>query len=467
MSPSGLVERGTRALVVGLGRSGRAAARFLLARGAKVTATDAQNEAALDREVSALAAAGVVLTLGRHDEADFEDAQLIVVSPGVPLTLPPLAAARARGVPVISEIDLVAEAVTGRVIAITGSNGKSTTTALAGKMLEAAGWEGVPCGNFGLPLVDAVKGDHDRRWYSLEISSFQLETTTRLSAAVVVLLNVQPDHLDRHGSFEAYRAAKESIAALRVAGAPIVLCIDDPIVAAFGARVSGPVLAVSATHPVEAGGFVENGALWLSSRPGEREHLATVNEVPIPGRHNRINVLAAAVAASAAGVPLAKIREAVLAFRALPHRLAPVATVGGVTCIDDSKATNVSSALEAIEAMRPTTPGARVIVLLGGRDKAGDFQPLAHALRAQDGIAITFGEAGPIIAEALAASGLDALHREARMSDAVDRAFSLAKPGDVVLLAPACASFDEFRNYAHRGDVFAELVRARGGEKRP
>ncbi len=466
MSAGELVARGTRVLIVGLGRSGRAAARYLLARGAQVTATDRATEDMLDREVRALAAAGVRLVLGTHDESDFQQADLIVASPGVPLDLPPLAAARARGVPVICEIDLVAHAVSPRVIAITGSNGKSTTTGLVAKMLEAGGREGVPCGNYGLPLVDAAQGDREPRWYALEISSFQLEITRRIRVSAAVLLNVQPDHLDRHGSFDAYRLAKESIAELRSPGAPLVLAIDDPIVAAFAERASAPVLTVSYRHAVPAGGYVENGALWLRLPGMPAERLAATDELPLPGRHNQINILAAATAARACGVPTAKIREATLAFRALPHRMQPVATVDGILCVDDSKATNVSSALEAIEALRPKSAGARLVVLLGGRDKAGDFRPLAASLAAQEGIAICFGEAGPVIADALAAEGLASIERVAGMSAAVERAFEIAKPGDVILLSPACASFDEFKNYGHRGDVFAERVRDRGARER-
>ncbi len=455
--------RGEPVLVVGLGRSGLAAARRLVAAGARVTATDAQPLEKLPNEARALAGAGATLRCGGHAVADFTGARLIVLSPGVPLDLPELRAAREKQVPVCSEIDLVAHLVEDRVIGITGSNGKSTTTALAAAMLGAAGHDDVPCGNFGLPLCDAVQGDRPDRWYAVELSSFQLDITGRLTASAAVLLNVQADHLDRHGDFHAYRAAKEKIAGLRRPGAPLVLAVDDPLVADFARRVGGPVLAVSADREVAAGGFVRAGQLTLRLG-GHEETLADEAQLAIPGRHNRINALAAAVACRAVGVPLDAVRKALLAFRALAHRIQEVAQVEGVRYVDDSKATNVGSVLEAIRALRERTPeGRRLLVLLGGRDKGSDFRPLAPSLAAGGAVAITFGEAGPLIAAALAAEGVPPLAQVARLEDAVAAAHAAAVPGEAVLLSPACASFDAFQSYAHRGDVFAATARALAG----
>ncbi len=454
------------ALVVGLGRSGRAAARFLLARGDRVTATDALPVEKLDREVAALGAAGVRLVCGGHDARDFAAAELIVLSPGVPFTLPELEPARARGVPIVSELDLVAERVSARTVLITGSNGKTTTTALVAEMLKAAGQDAVACGNYGLPLVDAAQGDAGTRWYAVEISSFQLETTNAMRAAAAILLNVQADHLDRHGSFAAYRAAKYRVAEDRAKGAPLVLVADDPELAPLAASARPPVLEVSALGRVAAGGFVEHGELRLALG-GREEPLAGAAELPLPGRHNRVNVLAAAVALRAVGFPLEPLRRAALAFAPLPHRLQDVALVRGVRFVDDSKGTNVGAVLEALVAMRETLlPSARIFTLLGGRDKDGDFRPLAAALAQQGGIAVTFGEAGPRIAAVLEAVGSPVAKRGS-LEDAVAHAASLAAPGDLVLLSPACASFDAFTGYAARGDAFAAAARSLAAETAP
>ncbi len=450
--------RGLPVLIVGMGRSGCAAARWLLARGARVTATDHKPLQELGREVVALADAGVRLHAGRHDDTLFASASLIIVSPGVPLSLPPLVAARQRGVPVVSEVDLEAATIGRRCIGITGSNGKSTTTALVEAMLSAAGHEAIACGNFGVPLCDAVQGDHPDRWYSIELSSFQLESTFSLRASAAILLNIQSDHLDRHGSFEAYRAAKYRIDDLRAAGAPLVLCVDDPEVAALAATAREPVLRVSVQRRVTEGGMVQGNELQLVMG-NTIERLANVQELPVPGRHNQLNILAAAVACRAAGVSLDAVRRGLLKFRALPHRLQEVAQVRGVRFVDDSKATNVGSALQAIAALA----GAKLWVLLGGRDKASDFLPLVAALREVGATAITFGEAGPHIAEVLSAAGFTDLLRSTSLEIALRSAFERAASGDVILLAPACASFDAYSGYAARGDHFAMLARSLAG----
>ncbi len=451
------------ALVVGLGRSGRAAARFLLARGDRVTATDLLPLERLDREVLALGTAGVRLACGGHDPAAFAAADVVVLSPGVPTSLPELEAARARGVPIVSELDLVAERVGPRSVLITGSNGKTTTTALVAEMLKAAGRDAIACGNYGLPLVDAVQGDHAGRFYAIEISSFQLETTSALRAAAAILLNVQADHLDRHGSFEAYRAAKYRVAEDRAPGSPLVLATDDPELVPLSRSARPPVLEVSVERPVASGGFLAGEHLVLRLA-GREERLAAIGELHLPGRHNRVNVLAAATALRAIGFPIEPLRRAALSFRPLPHRLQEVALVRGVRYVDDSKGTNVGAVLQALAAIRETLgPGARVLTLLGGRDKDSDFGPLVPALRAAGGVPVTFGEAGPRIADRLEAEGL-AVQRRGSLEDAVAHAASLAAPGDAVLLSPACASFDAFTGYAARGDAFAAAARALAGE---
>lgn len=465
MTPSPEQLRGMPVLVVGLGRSGLAAARRLLSLGAQVVGTDVKPLDQLPREAQALGDAGVRLRCGGHVLADFLSARLIVVSPGVPLDSPELKRARERGVPLCSEIDLVAQQVGDRVIAITGSNGKSTTTALAAAMLAAAGREGTACANFGLPLCDAVHGDHPGRWYAAELSSFQLDLTSELRAAAVVLLNIQADHLDRHGDFSSYRAAKERIALLRRPDAPLVLAVDDPLLAELARGAPPPVLEVSALRETKQGGYVAGGKLLLRVG-GVEETLIDAAQLPIPGRHNRINILAAAVACRAAGAPVDALRRALAGFKGLPHRLQEVAQVGGVRYVDDSKATNVASVLEAIYAITESIkPGRRILVLLGGRDKDSDFAPLARGLAQADALAVTFGEAGPLIARTLEAAGFAGVTKSGRLEEAVAAASQRAQPGDVVLLSPACASFDAFTGYAARGDAFAAEVRRRANER--
>lgn len=455
------VPGGLRVLVVGLGRSGVAAALHLAARGARVTATDRASAAELGDTPGRLAAEGVALSLGGHRLEDFLATQLIVLSPGVRTDLEPLRRAGAEGTPIVSEIDLVPPELGERVIAITGSNGKSTTTALAAAMLSAAvGREGAPAGNFGTPLVEAAEEDHPGRWYALELSSFQLETVQTLRAAAAVLLNVKPDHIDRHGSFEEYRAAKAKIALLRAAGAPLIHEADDAEASAIAREADAPRLAVSASGPLEAGAFLDGSMLVLSTGAG-REKLMPADEVPLFGRHNLSNVLAAALACRACGVELDAIREGVRAFHGLPHRLQDVGSLGGIRFVDDSKATNVDAAIEAIRA----APGRRLLVLIGGRDKEGRFEPLAEALSGRGALAFTFGEAGERIADALDRCMDRRAERCRTMEEATRRAAEQAEDGDTVLLAPACASFDAFRSYAHRGEAFARAARELGAER--
>ncbi len=447
--------RGRRFLVVGLGRSGTAAARYLLARGALVTATDRRPADELGAGVRALGEAGVTLHLGGHPDEAFREVDAIVLSPGVDPSLAPIDEAARRGVPVVSEIDLVADRLGARVLAVTGTNGKSTTTALLASMLAAGGFDAVPCGNYGTPLVEAAEGDHAGRRYALEVSSFQLETTRLLRSGAAILLGIRPDHLDRHGSLAAYRAAKERVLLLRDPGAPGICCVDDPLVAEAARAALPPVLAVTLEGRPEAGGCLEGDTLVLRFPGRPAVPLLRVDEIPLPGRHNRWNVLAAALAATAAGAGTREVAEAVRRFRTLPHRLEEVAQVRGVLFVDDSKATNVDAALRAIE----TYPGRRLHVLLGGRDKDGDFRPLAAALSAAGARALAYGEAGPRIAEVLEKEGFREVERCGDLATATRRAFAEAAPGDVILLAPACASFDAFRSYAHRGDAFAALAR--------
>jgi UDP-N-acetylmuramoylalanine--D-glutamate ligase len=441
-----------RVLVVGLGRSGLAASRFLLGRGARVTATDMRPASTLGAGAAALADAGVRLACGGHDAGDFLAAELIVVSPGVRPDLPALSAARREGIPVVAEVELASWYVRGHLLGLTGSNGKSTTTALLARMLAEAGRDAVACGNIGLPLLEAMAGDHDRRWYAVELSSFQLETTERLHAEVAGLLNIQPDHLDRHRDLQEYRAAKARLFATQTAVDTAVLNADDELTAELAPSMHGRLATFSLEGPVRRGAYLDDERLVLAD-DGGTEPLMDVSEVPLAGRHNLANVLAAAAMARAAGVEPDAIRAAVRSFRPLPHRLATVGTVGGVTFVDDSKATNVDAARVAITAF----PGKRVVALLGGRAKQTDFAALAAALREAGAVAVAYGEAGPALEEAL--RGRVDVSRADDLPGAFKRAAAMANAGDVVLLAPACASFDAYRDFNERGDHFAQLVR--------
>ncbi|MDQ7007635.1 MAG: UDP-N-acetylmuramoyl-L-alanine--D-glutamate ligase [Acidobacteriota bacterium] len=447
-----------RWLVLGLGRTGMAVCRHLLDAGHRVWASDIKPRREWAGALQALEARGLEWLEWPQVVSRLEDFDQVIPSPGIPLDRPPLAQALEAGITVTSEIDLAPATIARRSVAITGSNGKSTVTALAAAMLgQGRGRNAVACGNFGTPLVEATAADAPGRHYAVELSSFQLETTTAARFGAVVLLNIQPDHLDRHGSFEAYAAAKWRIASLRLAGAPLVACVDDPAVAAGLAGVAPPVLAIRSGAPEGPGGGVESGRLVLDLGDG-REELGPVATLPLPGPHNVLNILAAATACRAMGVPLAAIRQALDGFSALPHRLEPVAVRDDVLFVDDSKATNVAAALEAARAF----PDRRVLILLGGRDKAGDFRPLAEVLSETGAIALTFGEAGETIARTLGQGGCR-VERCDTLEDATRRAAAAARPGDVVLLSPACASFDAFNGFAHRGEVFADLARRLGG----
>lgn len=445
-------------LVLGLGRTGVAACTHLLAAGHRVWATDRKPRRALPDAARALEAQGLGWIAWQEVTDRVTDFDHLVPSPGIALDSPPLARALEAGIQIHSEIDLAPAAIAHRAVAITGSNGKSTVTALVAAMLgQDEGRQAVACGNFGTPLVEAAAVDAPDRYYAVEVSSFQLETTTRARFAAAVLLNIQPDHLDRHGSLEAYSAAKWRIASLRLPDAPLVACIDDPAVAAGLEGIAPPILAVTCGPLKAPGGGLEDGRLVIDTGGGKQE-LVSLADLPLPGAHNVLNVLAAATACQAMGASLHTIRQALEDFRALPHRLEPVIERGGVLFVDDSKATNVAAALEAARAFS----GRRVLILLGGRDKAGDFRPLARALATGGASALTFGEAGETIARVLDAEGCPVQRCES-LEQATEEAVRTARPGDVVLLSPACASFDAFDGFAHRGEVFAALVRRRGG----
>jgi len=435
-----------RTLIVGLGETGLSVARFLAARGEAVAITDSRAVPpmldALGEELPDVA----VFTGGFSAEA-FAAAERIVVSPGVSLRQPLLAEAAARGVEIIGDIELFARQAKAPVLAITGSNGKSTVTALVGEMARLAGIDARVGGNFGTPALDLL-GETEPALYVLELSSFQLETTYSLACSAAALLNISPDHLDRYTDVGEYAEAKARI----FAHAEVcVLNADDPRVAAMAEACHGVVVRFSQgpAGPGDYGLLEVDGATWLC-RGDERLILA--EELRLVGRHNYANVLAALALGAAGGLPREAMLEGARLFAGLPHRCQWVAERNGVRWYDDSKGTNVGATLAAIAGLeRP------LVLIAGGDGKGQDFSPLRAALAEGVRAVVLIGRDAPQIEAAIAA--VVPTVYAADMGEAVARAAELARPGDAVLLSPACASFDMFRNYEHRGEVFAQAVR--------
>ena len=444
--------KGKKVLVVGLGKSGLAAALFLRHRGAQVTVSDVRSAEALAKDIPALLEEGIMVEAGGHGLLTFRRQDLIVVSPGVPLDTPELAQVKRFGLPVIGELELAARFLKGKSVAITGSNGKTTTTSLLGEILEAAGFPTLVGGNIGVPVVALIEESTDETWSVLEVSSFQLESTEQFRPNIAVILNITPDHLDRHGTFENYALAKERIFAAQTAGDFAVLNADNDRAAAAAPRSTAQVYWFSMEHGVERGAWVQEGHIVCRpAKDAPTESIIPLSGIPLKGEHNVENVLAAVCAARLAGAPVEPIRRAIENFKAVEHRLEYVATLNGIEFYNDSKATNVDATAKAIAAFN--TP---VHLILGGKDKNSDYTQLSDLLRAHVRAVYTIGSAAPKIESHL--RGVVPLHSCETLEKAVSAAASAAHPGEVVLLAPACSSFDQFESYEHRGRVFKELV---------
>jgi UDP-N-acetylmuramoylalanine--D-glutamate ligase len=442
-----------RVLVVGLGKSGIAAARFVKARGAQVTVSDIR-PAGLISELPALLDAGIMVETGSHGLLTFRRQDLIVVSPGVPSNTPELTTVRAIGIPIVGELELGTNFLQGHAVAITGSNGKTTTTTLIGQILKASGKPTLVGGNIGRPVVDMVAESTPESWSVLEVSSFQLETIQTFHPKIALVLNITPDHLDRHGSFEAYAAAKTRITENQTADDFLILNAEDEPTKLVAAKTKAQIYWFSPRRQVKQGAFVHGESiLFRAKEGGEVEPIMPMAEIPLAGAHNVENVLAAVCAARLAGVDAKMIRDAVAAFHAVEHRLEFVRELDGVRWFNDSKATNVDATAKAIEAF----PGG-IWLILGGKDKDSDYSTLSPLLRARVKAVITIGSAAEKIESQLA--GVVKIERAGTMERAVAWAREEAKSGDVVLLAPACSSFDQFENYEHRGRVFKQLVGA-------
>ena len=444
--------KGKKVLVVGLGKSGLAAALFLRRRGAHVTVSDVRSAEALAKDIPALLEEGIMVEAGGHGLLTFRRQDLIVVSPGVPLDTPELAQVKSFGLPVIGELELAARFLKGKMLAVTGSNGKTTTTSLLGEILEAAGMPTLVGGNIGVPVVALVDESTDETWSVLEVSSFQLESTEQFRPAIAVILNITPDHLDRHGSFENYARAKERIFAAQTAEDCLVLNADNTPAADAASRSAARVYWFSVEHPVDQGAWLEQGfVVYRTARDAATQKIMPLSGIPLKGSHNVENVLAAVCAARLAGASGEAIAKAVENFKAVEHRLEYVATLNGVEYYNDSKATNVDATAKAIAAF-----SAGIHLILGGKDKNSDYRQLSELLRERVQAVYTIGSAAAKIESHL--RGVISIHSCGTLDKAVAAAASAARPGEIVLLAPACSSFDQFESYEHRGRVFKELV---------
>jgi UDP-N-acetylmuramoylalanine--D-glutamate ligase len=451
--------KGKKVLVVGLGKSGLAAALFLRRRGARVTVSDIRSAEALAKDIPALLEEGIMVETGGHGLLTFRRQDLIVVSPGVPLDTPELAQVKSFGLPVIGELELAARFIKGRMLAITGSNGKTTTTELVGEILQKAGLPTLVGGNIGVPVVALIDESTDETWSVLEISSFQLETTYEFHPSIAVILNITPDHLDRHGTFENYALAKERIFAAQDERDCLVLNADNERTAEAASRSKARVYWFSVENPVAQGAWLEQGNVVYRSAPDAAvEIVMPLRGIPLKGAHNVENVLAAVAAARLAGAPAEAIRQAVESFQAVEHRLEYVATHNGVDFYNDSKATNVDATAKAVAAF-----DSGIHLILGGKDKGSDYTLLAPLLRARVRAVYTIGAAADKIESQL--RGVVSIESCETLDNAVIAAASAARPGEVVLLAPACSSFDQFESYEHRGRAFKKLVSERRGWK--
>jgi UDP-N-acetylmuramoylalanine--D-glutamate ligase len=432
---------GKRITVVGMERSGRAAVELLLEHGALVRAVDEKPHPPVHN-----------IIVEPQGAAPFADAELVVISPGVPADLELLNDVRARGVPVIGELELASWFLKGEVIGITGSNGKTTTTALTGHILKESGIACQVGGNIGTPPASMIATSRPDQWNVLELSSFQLETIQHFRARIGVCLNVTPDHLDRHHTFENYAAAKGRLFDTQQAGDWAVLNADDESCRSYAGRSIAAPIWFSLERPVDTGAWLDGGEIRYDGR-----FVMNISDIPLRGRHNVQNIMAAMIAARLAGAGLDQIVAAVRTFPGVEHRLEFVRELDGVAYYNDSKATNVDATMKAIDAF----PGG-LWIILGGKDKGSDYTVLREPLKEKARAALLIGAAADKIESHL--NGAIRVERAGTLDHAISAAHRQAKAGDTVLLAPACASFDQFDNYEHRGRVFKQLVNALKGD---
>jgi UDP-N-acetylmuramoylalanine--D-glutamate ligase len=450
--PRSIELKNKRVIVVGLARTGIATALFCAARGAIVTATESRKETELGIAIDVLRSAGVILELGGHQEKTFLEQDLIIPSPGVSTDSVYLRAAREKSITIWSEIELAFRFLRGRLIGITGSNGKTTTTSLIDHVLKSAGFSTILAGNIGTPLISMVERSSPDTVTVAELSSFQLELIATFRPDISLFLNLTPDHLDRHPTLESYGAAKARIFENQTEEDAAILNADDPATTPY-APTRPRLFWCSRKQRVAQGAFVRGNEI-VFRLDGHEEAILKPEEIPLVGAHNVENVLAAVAACRLAGADSVAIARGVRSFAGVEHRLEFVAEIAGVRYYNDSKATNVDATLKALDAF----PG-RILVILGGKDKGSDYTVLQQPLRDKAILALLIGAAAEKIEKQIAGSVM--IECAKTLERAVDIAAHTAQPGDIVLLAPACASFDQFQNYEHRGRVFKELVHAR------
>lgn len=441
-----------KVLVIGLGRAGAAAARFAAERGARVTVSERKDEAAVKEHVKKLSGVKVDLSFGANDPKLMKDSDVIVLSPGVPLTIEGLEEAREKGVPIINELELAVSEITTPMIAVTGTNGKTTTTALIGHLLGECGIKNCVGGNIGTALTDLIDDAKKVDWVVVEVSSFQLETTPSLAPKIGVLLNITPDHLDRHSSFEEYIELKMRL--LRALGKEGTGLYNarDKVVAGGIRKLRANLVPFNSVAKMDKGGWFEEGSLCTKVSKETRRY--GLGKVSLVGAHNRENMLASVMVAELCGGKKERIQKGLESFKGLPHRIELVEEHGGIRYYDDSKGTNVGATASALENF-----AGPVILIAGGLDKGAGYSPLAPLIKGRVKRLILIGEAKEKMMEEL--GHITETVTADSMEEAVCKANSAAKKGDVVLLSPACASYDMFRDYAERGEVFARAVKKR------
>lgn len=443
---------GKKVTVVGLARSGVAAANALNSLGARVTVTDKRAEAELGPQC-ALLAPGIEKALGSHPDGIFTEADLVVISPGVPLDIPPIVKAAQSGVELMGELELAYRLSDSPFIAITGTNGKSTTTTLVGEILKAAGRNVLVGGNLGNALTEEPAALKGRDWVVAEVSSFQLEAIDAFEPRIAAILNITDDHMDRYSSLADYAEAKAQIFANQSHSDVLVVNADDRTVMDLAASSISRKIPFSRARHLREGVYVHEGIVINGIEPGRRIHVINTDEIGIKGAHNLENALAATAICIAAGVQERIIADVLTGFKGLEHRLEPVRELDGVSYINDSKGTNVGAVMKSIESF-----DSPVILIAGGLDKHSDFTPLVPLVRERVKALVLIGKAADEMERVL--GGASRVVRAASMEDAVALSKAEASPGDVVLLSPACASFDMFADFEDRGRKFKEAVRA-------
>ncbi len=444
-----------KVLVVGLGKSGLSVCRYACGQGAQVTVSDVRERGELHEAfVAEVLRLGAALETGGHGEKTFLESEIILVSPGVPLDIHPLRAARGTGIPVLGEMELASRLMDIPMVAVTGTNGKSTATALLGHMAACGGKRPFVGGNIGTPLMDCILDHPDAEMAVVEVSSFQLDTMETFCPHISMILNISPDHLDRYPDYEAYAASKLRIFENQGSGDVVILNDDDGRLSRVRPGGGVTVLRYGIKQKAERHAFIE-GARLKASVPGGTDSAFDVSGFPLPANHNLQNLMGAVLAGLAMGIDQLAIQEGIETFSGLPHRMEFVGRIQGVDFYNDSKATNVEAAAKAVAGFdRP------VILIAGGRDKGGDYGPLVEAARTRVKTAVLLGEARPLLADAL--KGVVPVILVKSMINAVREAVAVANSDDVVLLAPACSSFDMFTDYKQRGEVFKEIVERTG-----